>query len=130
QEGRILIMTTNHREHLDDALIRPGRVDKKVEFQLADADVIRRLFCTVFEQSTEELPDAEARDKSNEEVRRLAVEFAAAIPELELSPADILSFLLANRGSPSSALADAAGLVSKTRKGGALRMGDSWVHSD
>ncbi|KAJ0298560.1 hypothetical protein Brms1b_013355 [Colletotrichum noveboracense] len=130
QEGRVLIITTNHIEHLDDALIRPGRVDKKIEFQLADTEVVRKLFCTVFEQSEEELPDLGSREKRNEEVRQLAVQFAGVVPELEFSPADILSFLLANRGSPSSALADAAGWVAKSRKGGALRRGDSWVHSD
>jgi ATP-dependent 26S proteasome regulatory subunit len=27
QEGRILMMTTNHREKLDPALLRPGRAD-------------------------------------------------------------------------------------------------------
>ncbi len=27
QEGRVLIMTTNHREKLDPALLRPGRAD-------------------------------------------------------------------------------------------------------
>lgn len=31
-KGRVLIMTTNHPERLDDALVRPGRVDMKVEF--------------------------------------------------------------------------------------------------
>lgn len=36
QEGRVLIMTTNHIEKLDAALVRSGRVDKKVEFRLAD----------------------------------------------------------------------------------------------
>ncbi|EFZ04202.1 BCS1 and ATPase (AAA) domain protein [Metarhizium robertsii] len=40
QEGRILIMTTNHKERLDQALIRPGRVDEKAEFPLADAKMI------------------------------------------------------------------------------------------
>lgn len=35
-ESRILIMTTNYIEHLDEALIRPGRPVKKVHFKLAD----------------------------------------------------------------------------------------------
>jgi len=39
-EGRVLIITTNYIEHLDPALIRPGRVDRKVEFSLADEDII------------------------------------------------------------------------------------------
>jgi mitochondrial chaperone BCS1 len=30
QEGRLLIMTTNYIDRLDDAPIRPGRVDRKV----------------------------------------------------------------------------------------------------
>lgn len=31
-EGRIIFMTTNHKEVLDPALIRPGRVDQCIEF--------------------------------------------------------------------------------------------------
>jgi len=48
QEGRILIMTTNHITRLDGALIRPGRVDKKVELGLADNTMTADLFCLVF----------------------------------------------------------------------------------
>jgi chaperone BCS1 len=35
-EGRVLFLTTNHRETLDPALIRPGRVDFEMEFDYAD----------------------------------------------------------------------------------------------
>jgi chaperone BCS1 len=39
--GRILIMTTNHPEMLDPALIRPGRVDKKIMLGfMAATDVV------------------------------------------------------------------------------------------
>ncbi|KAK2036378.1 mitochondrial chaperone bcs1 [Colletotrichum somersetense] len=130
QEGRALIMTTNHIEHLDEALIRSGRVDKKIEFQLADSDVIRKIFNTVFLQSEEELPDLEKRTDSNEEILRLADQFAAQVPGLGFSPADLFSLLLANRDSPSGALAEVKGWVCRTREDKALRREDSWVRSN
>ncbi len=39
--GRILIMTTNHPEVLDSALIRPGRVDSKYLFDNCNKDQIK-----------------------------------------------------------------------------------------
>jgi len=48
QEGRILILTTNYIIRLNKALIRPGRVDIKVEFGLADKQIIADLFSIVF----------------------------------------------------------------------------------
>jgi mitochondrial chaperone BCS1 len=44
RQGRILFMTTNHPERLDPALIRPGRVDVKVKFDLASASQAENLF--------------------------------------------------------------------------------------
>jgi chaperone BCS1 len=42
--GRILIMTTNHPEMLDPALIRPGRIDKRVHLgYMAAPDVVGML---------------------------------------------------------------------------------------
>ncbi len=43
-EGQIIIMTTNKRERLDQALIRPGRVDKEVEFENATTAQACELF--------------------------------------------------------------------------------------
>ncbi|TEY75111.1 hypothetical protein BOTCAL_0065g00120 [Botryotinia calthae] len=48
QEGRILIMTTNHIEKLDEALIRPGRVDMTVHFDLATKDNMEQIFISIY----------------------------------------------------------------------------------
>ena len=85
----------------------------------------------MFEQSEEEMPGLETRAKTNEKVWLLADEFAAQVPALKLSPAEVLSFLLEKRTSPSSAVADAGEWVSRVEaKTRALRRGDSWVHTN
>lgn len=55
-EGRVLIMTTNHPELLDAALVRPGRVDRKVEFRLAMKEQVRELFVRMYAASEESAP--------------------------------------------------------------------------
>jgi ATP-dependent 26S proteasome regulatory subunit len=42
------MMTTNHIDHLDPALIRAGRAGKKIELPHANEDAIFRLFSMVF----------------------------------------------------------------------------------
>jgi chaperone BCS1 len=128
QEGRILIMTTNHITRLDEALIRPGRVDKKVELGLADNTMTADLFCLVFKPVQEDvaLPeDAQSGDSTKvheaamsqreeaERVEQLAKEFAGNVPELKFSPAEIFSFLLEHRKSPEEAIGNVEKLISK-----------------
>jgi chaperone BCS1 len=48
QEGRVLIMTTNHVEKLDKALIRPGRVDMIVKFDKADRGMTAAIFKAIY----------------------------------------------------------------------------------
>ncbi|KAK7731713.1 hypothetical protein SLS53_008657 [Cytospora paraplurivora] len=48
-EGRVLIMTTNKPDTLDDALIRPGRVDLQVAFTNATQEQARELFVRMYE---------------------------------------------------------------------------------
>lgn len=47
-EGRVLVMTTNYPDKLDEALIRPGRVDMKVAFGMASRSQIRQLFVRMY----------------------------------------------------------------------------------
>lgn len=42
-EGRVMFMTTNHKEKLRPALIRPGRCDRTIEIGHATQDQVRRL---------------------------------------------------------------------------------------
>lgn len=49
-EGRVLIMTTNHPETLDKALIRPGRIDMQVAFTLATKHQAKEIFIRMFEE--------------------------------------------------------------------------------
>jgi mitochondrial chaperone BCS1 len=120
QEGRVLVMTTNYRERLDEALIRPGRVDRQVEFRLADKDMAHQLFCMVFRDK-----EKESDDKI---VERLADDFARQVPELEFSSAEVLSLLLVHRHSREDAVANVDAWVTRTReeKRKKLNREDSW----
>jgi hypothetical protein len=112
QEGRILIMTS-----LDEALIRPGRVDKKVELGLADKKITADIFRLIFKpvegdagppenarsdglvREDGNVPEAAWSKNEEAEVERLAEQFAVKVPELEFSPAELQSFLLWNKHS-------------------------------
>ena len=51
-EGRVLLMTTNFPDKLDEALIRPGRVDMKVRFTNATRSQICELFTRMYSPDT------------------------------------------------------------------------------
>lgn len=57
-EGRILVMTTNHIEKLDPALLRPGRVDMTIEFRFSDTVSIQNLFRSMYAPVEGDLPKA------------------------------------------------------------------------
>ncbi|KAL4816560.1 BCS1 N terminal-domain-containing protein [Aspergillus spinulosporus] len=47
-EGRILVMTTNHPEKLDPALVRPGRIDLSIAFGYSTTSDIKELFSAIY----------------------------------------------------------------------------------
>jgi mitochondrial chaperone BCS1 len=76
--GRIVIMTTNHPEMLDPALIRPGRVDKKILLgHMEAADVVSML--ELYFQAT----------LSEDQVARVASTICGGRMGLKLTPAQI-----------------------------------------
>jgi chaperone BCS1 len=128
QEDRILFMTTNHITRLDEALIRPSRVDRKVELGLADNKITVGLFCLVFKpvegdvalpedtQSGENRKVHKAAMSQREEakrVKRLAERFTTKVPKLKFSPTKIFSFLLEHRESLEEAIDSVEQLISK-----------------
>jgi chaperone BCS1 len=59
-EGRVLVMTTNHPEKLDPALIRPGRVDMQIAFTLATKHQIREIFSKMYHSNEQPTDSATA----------------------------------------------------------------------
>ncbi|KAK8092672.1 mitochondrial chaperone bcs1 [Apiospora kogelbergensis] len=116
QEGRILIMTSNHPEHLDEALIRPGRIDLKIELPLADSTVAEELFCMVFKQAENDISDSKARMADDETVERLAKEFSVKVPGNTLSPAAIQSYLVQHKDNPRLSVEKVDEWVTRARK--------------
>ncbi|KAI1654875.1 BCS1 N terminal-domain-containing protein [Daldinia decipiens] len=137
QEGRVLIMTTNTPEQLDDALIRPGRVDLQVAFANATRDQARELFVRMYEEDSgrpttitttttttttttatvnknqEKIaangiaPQPTDLDISISELPTVAAAFGAKIPDDEFSPAQIQGYLLKRKRQPRKALEEA-----------------------
>ncbi|MFQ6553255.1 AAA family ATPase [Aestuariibius insulae] len=93
QEGRALIMTTNHKERLDPALIRPGRADLHMELGLISAATATRLFERFFPED-----------------RALARQFRTRLDGHRISPAAVQGWLLASSADPVRA-AGASGLI-------------------
>lgn len=81
QEGRIVIMTTNHIEKLDPALIRPGRIDLRLYLGLMSSTQIRGIFRRFYPDASQEDEDATV----------------SAVPPNLLSPATLQGFFLLHR---------------------------------
>lgn len=99
-EGRILIMTSNHAENLDPALTRPGRVDFHIKLDYADREMIKEFFMAMYKPL-----DSQSVDLSH--LENLAERFADTIPNKEVTPAELQTYLLYYRDSPEQALQNA-----------------------
>jgi hypothetical protein len=93
QEGKLVIMTSNRPEQLDEALVRPGRVDLRAQFHYASRCAIQDIFCSFF---------AGGR-LGDDELRETSAVFAARCAERALSMASIQGHLMQFRDDPCAA---------------------------
>ena len=75
-EGSVVFLTTNHPQLIDDAAIRSGRVDFRLELGLCDRDQLQRMFRKFFDDEV------------------AAAHFADAVPADRWSPAQVQERLL------------------------------------
>ena len=87
-EGHLVIMTTNYKNKLDPALLRPGRCDVQVHLPLATRHQIQCMFRAAFPAAKD---DDEAR-------------FLALVRANKYSPATLAEFLMRVRGDMETAL--------------------------
>ncbi|KAJ7366365.1 P-loop containing nucleoside triphosphate hydrolase protein [Mycena albidolilacea] len=143
EEGKLFFATTNYIDRLDSALMRPGRIDRRIRYTLATVAQAQRLYERLFK-------DAEVDGETQRGVRDdvasplvaatpLAADldkpgtsglsapldispdraetrvFAAAVRDYEFSPAELQGYLLSNRESPIAAAADMSAWVARQR---------------
>lgn len=89
-EERLVFMTTNHPERLDQALIRPGRIDLSLCIDLAGAEQAQRMFLRFYPGAVGE---------AEEFVRRLEARIGS-----RHSPASIQGHFIQNKESARAAL--------------------------
>jgi AAA+ superfamily predicted ATPase len=77
--GRILVVTCKSSNLLDTAIIRPGRIDVDVEFELASRDTIADMYLKMHEE-------------------QLSKGMVLDIPDRQLSPADVTEIMFRNFG--------------------------------
>ena len=78
--GRILIMTSNHYDKLDPALIRPGRIDIKLEMSHLSKECVMKIFEHLYG-------------------KKVPRKYVCSIPDKKLTPAELMNIYINNQQS-------------------------------
>jgi len=101
KHGALLFITTNNREALDPAILRPGRIDKHIELPLCGKEQVFKMFIKFYGMGEE----------------KLATEFQTLVEENTVSPAQLQEHFMENRYSAEDAVST-WGAKCKTKKKG------------
>ncbi|XWS35927.1 hypothetical protein CRYUN_Cryun20dG0038500 [Craigia yunnanensis] len=108
-EERVMVFTMNGKDHVDSAILRPGRIDVHIHFPLCDFTAFKTLANSYLGLKDHKLfPQVEEIFQNGS----------------SLSPAEIGELMIANRNSPSRALKSVINALQKDGDGrGALNIG-------
>ncbi|KAJ6475868.1 P-loop containing nucleoside triphosphate hydrolase protein [Mycena vulgaris] len=134
EEGKLFFATTNYIDRLDPALLRPGRIDRKILYELSTTEQARALFLRFFPAARfpdidgpssgaiellvtdAKLPTELPTEPVDGRIAALATAFAAAIPSAEFSTAELQCYLQAYKTAPAAAVEGAPGWVADVRE--------------
>lgn len=88
QEGSMIFMTCNDMSKIQPALLRPGRIDMKMELGYTDKTQISRLFWRFMGKL-----DSEEKDETLVELEK---KFVDMIPDNTVTPAELQNFFISN----------------------------------
>lgn len=106
-EGKLFFATTNYVDRLDPAILRPGRIDKKIEYKLATPQQAHDLFVRWFsvKRGAHIELKADLNLFSGDELEKLAQTFAGCLSPDEFSTAELQGYLLLYKHDPVGASA-------------------------
>lgn len=78
--GRIMIMTTNHKEKLDEAFLRGGRVDLKVYIGFATVETFRSFLTVFFKEKADQIVLAQVKTIKEVAVSTLQTDYLSGKP--------------------------------------------------
>ncbi|KAJ7072498.1 P-loop containing nucleoside triphosphate hydrolase protein, partial [Mycena amicta] len=122
EEGKLFFATTNYIDRLDPALMRPGRIDRRIRYTLATRVQAQKLFERLFRDA--EMDDVAIKGATFDDdpcrlsdayLASLAVQFSDAMDDKEFSPAELQGYLLSNRERPVTAAAEMSAWVLQRR---------------
>ncbi|KAI8626541.1 P-loop containing nucleoside triphosphate hydrolase protein [Xylariaceae sp. FL1651] len=135
QEGRVVIMTSNLPDQLDDALVRPGRIDIKIHMgyitQRGAQQIFLRMMKTArFDKIADEVPDGVKSseleafggdsqtdgNQTDEDLQALAQKFCEQVPEGMFTPAQLQGYLLQRLHSALAAVDEIADWVAAEKQ--------------
>lgn len=108
QEGRIVLMTSNIADKLDEALVRPGRIDKMIFMGNIYGEAAEEMFLRMYAPDKNDAPNSAepCADLAESDLKKLAADFRIKIPDNVFTPAQLQGYLLNHRNHPESAVAD------------------------